>query len=244
MDSHFSDLEIKVMKEPQSSVWLTSLADLLALMLAFFVLLFAMNEIKIVAWKEILETLGQKYDPKATEISDGAQKDKNMALIDEHKAINLDYLENVYLEQIAKNENLKGIDISKVGNKLVVSLPADNFFLPGSDAKSQIASEALQLLSNSLINIKNRVEIYGHTDPDPITSETGKFRTNWELSLARAIVIAQELRSLGYSGSIRSFGFAASRFHEIDSQLPLAEKFSIARRVDIIIRDAADTGWK
>lgn len=244
MDDHFIDLKMEQSATKTHSPWLVSLADLLALMLAFFVLLFSMTEVKVAAWKEVLETLGQKYDPTQIEVSDSPQAMKNMTQVKEIKAVDLAYLENIYHEKIASNEIFADVKVSRVGAKLVLSLPADNFFQPGSDKKVGSSSEALQLLANSLAHIRNRVEIYGHTDPEPISSQNVMFRSNWELSLARAIVIANEISVMGYQGSIRAYGFGSSRFDEISDQITLGRKYTHARRVDIIIRQSTDEGWK
>lgn len=244
MNEHFVDLNAPPAESPSQNLWMMSLADLLALMLAFFVLLFSMNEVKVPAWKEVLETLGQKYDPKMTETTDGPQAMRNMSQIDELKAVDLIYLENIFLEKIAANDILRGVEISKVGEKLVLSLPVDNLFQPGTDKKVSASGNVLEILTHSLANIGNRIEIYGHTDPDPITSQDGMFRSNWDLSLARAIAIADEIVAIGYQGSVRAYGFASSRFDEISDQISMDRKYSHARRVDIVIRKSADKGWK
>ena len=47
------------------------------------------------------------------------------------------------------------------------------------------------LVAERLSGTEGRIEVAGHTDNQPI--ETDRFRSNWELSSARAVSVAHEL---------------------------------------------------
>ena len=50
-----------------SAIWLLTFTDLVALLLTFFVMLFAMSNVKIDRWKEMIDTLSQSLNPARSE---------------------------------------------------------------------------------------------------------------------------------------------------------------------------------
>lgn len=222
-----------------STIWMTSLADLLALLLAFFVLMFSMSEIKVDRWQTVTETLGNKISDDNDLVTKTGTAEKNMAMIREPKAIDLAYLEHILNGKKQQSPLLADIEIFKAEEKLVISLAGSEFFRPGTEIESENMIEVVYLLGNTLRHIANRVEVYGHTDPDPITSPTAKYKTNWALSVARALSVANALKNSGYGYSIRAFGMADSRFNELSDIADRDRKYSLARRVDIVIQEAA-----
>ena len=69
----------------------------------------------------------------------------------------------------------------------------------------------------------------------------GEFGSNWELSLARAVAVAEMLARSGYSGQVVSRGFGDSRYAQLSSRLDLEQRRRLARRVDIIIQFLAES---
>ncbi|MBL4907794.1 MAG: OmpA family protein [Sneathiella sp.] len=229
-------------RKHQSTIWLTSLADLLALLLAFFVLLFAMNEVKDDSWQDLLDTLGYRLNTQVTDVEEGPTAEKNLAIFKEQKAFDLDYLEKILGEKILASDDLKNIDVFRAQDRLILSFAGEGYFNLGADVVSTTLVLAVRELGDSLRHIKNRLEIYGHTDPSPMTQGTSALQNNWGLSLARAISVADILTKAGYSFPIRTFGMADSRFYELSDIPDLQKRFSLARRVDIVIREADGRG--
>ncbi len=225
-----------------STMWMTSLADLLALLLAFFVLMFSMSEIKVDRWQTLKETLGNKISDTTDLVTKTGEAEKNMAMISEPKAIDIAYLEHILNGKKNQSPLLANVEIFRAEEKLVISLAGEDFFDPGTDRESGKIVEVVHLIGNTLRYIRNRVEVYGHTDPDPITSPTAKYKNNWSLSVARAVTVANELKNSGYSYPIRAFGMADSRFNELADVPDKKQKYALARRVDIVVQEAAGRG--
>ncbi|MZR30797.1 OmpA/MotB family protein [Sneathiella litorea] len=231
-------------KEPTntSTAWMTSLADLLALLLAFFVLLFSMSEIKVDRWQTLSETFGNKMSDITNLVTKTGEADKNMAMINEPKAIDLAYLEHILNGKKQQNSLLANVDIFRAEERLVISLAGWDFFRSGAEKEGSDVAEVINMIGTALRHISNQVEVYGHTDPDPITSPTAKYPNNWALSLARAMSVANELENSGYSNPIRVFGMADSRFNELILVDDEDRKYALARRVDIVVREAEGQG--
>ena len=56
------------------------------------------------------------------------------------------------------------------------------------------------------------------------------------------MVVANYLRNYGFARDVRAFGFGESRFPEISLKLAVEERYRLARRVDIVIREQERKG--
>lgn len=229
------------MRKP-SIAWMITFADLLSLMLAFFVLMFTMSSINQGAWKAVADSLAQR-------LKDGEPRTQARDLADakfprafERQSMDLDYLRAVLRQKGAEVELLARAGLRREDDRLVISLPADMLFLPGQATLTEGAAQATTVLGDVFRGVANRLEVEGHSDPEPL-SGTGPFGSNWELSLARAIVVANTLRQAGYGHDIAAYGLADTRYYEPDALAqPEAARDAYSRRVDLIVRDQPARG--
>ncbi len=88
------------------------------------------------------------------------------------------------------------IQLRARNGRLTVRLPDEILFPPGKADLKQEGRDALFQLGAALREIDDRdFQIAGHTDNVPIKSK--KFKSNWELSQARALVVLQILMEAG-----------------------------------------------
>lgn len=216
-------------------VWLVTLADLVALMLTFFVLIFSMSSIRSDDWSRIAEGLpaGAPVEVAAQDRPPGANS--NVETLEIEPGLDLRYLEAVLREQFPQDRVMREAVLGRTRDALVVSLPAHLLFESASDRLTSGADTALFRLGGLLANLKNDIAVIGHTDPQPITTE--RFPSNWELSLSRALTVAGALRQAGYPHSLQVLGVAESRFADLPPSLGEAGRHALARRVDLLIRD-------
>jgi len=81
------------------------------------------------------------------------------------------------------------VDVTNRG--LVVTLKEAGFFDSGDATVKKESLQLLAMVAGSLANYSNPVRIEGNTDNIPIRSD--KYRSNWELSTARATNIIHYL---------------------------------------------------
>lgn len=222
-------------------VWMLSLADLISLLLTFFVMLFAMSKVKVDRWDEVVDSLSQSIKPSPKEENDEPTASLNIPRVYRKPAMNLDYLSAVIDDAIDDNPVLGDARMSRDANKLVISLPGDLLFVTGSSDMTPKARQALFVLGGVLGNIGNRIGVQGHTDPRPLSGR-GVYASNWELSLARAAAVANELKRSGYTDYINIYGFAASRYDQLPEKMDEDQRFAMARRVDIVIEPHGGSG--
>ncbi len=219
-------------KGPQ---WLITFADLAAVLVAFFVLMFAMSEVDTDRWNGAVDALDRQFDlsREADQARPLAQANITQLLADD--GLELGYLRRVLAGHIADQPVLEGATLRESEDSLIVTLPAALVFASGGARVSARGRESIFVLAGALGRIENDIEVIGHADPRLI--EDGNYDTNWELSLARAASVARALSADGVSRPIRVVGAGASRFFEIDPELPRERRLELARRVDIVVRD-------
>lgn len=221
--------------EGGTPIWLISFADLIGVLLAFFVLLFSMSHIEPERLREMSGHLdfGREPVPGATGATMTAERNAPQAEVELGE--DLGYLGALIKEQLSREELLAATIVRRQGSSIVLSLPTDLLFEPDGAVPTRRGEDALFALVGILRNLPNRVEVEGHADPNPPAA----FASNWELSLSRAMAVAVRLDRAGYRFPIIVRGRGDSRFDEVPSALPKAEREALARRVDIVVHEEA-----
>jgi type VI secretion system protein ImpK len=119
----------------------------------------------------------------------------------------------------------------KSNGKTIIRIMSKGFFASGSDKIMTQYFPLLDKISQALAKVTERIVVVGHTDSSPIFS--AKFPSNWDLSKARALSVAELLiNNKKISATIVSEGRA-------DTQPMVAndspEHKAMNRRVEIII---------
>jgi chemotaxis protein MotB len=197
--------------------WLLSYADLVTLLLALFIVLYAASD------KERARQIAEAFSVQNTGgagVLPGSASEK-----DERSAADRKLLDNPVLIQKTKMRQ------SKYG--LVVSLSEAGFFASGEAAINTDAESVISALAASLRDSQVQIRIEGHTDSTPIS--TGRYPSNWELSTARASsVLAKLIEHSVDPARLSASGYAG--FQPIaDNSTP--EGRAQNRRVDIVILD-------
>jgi chemotaxis protein MotB len=215
------------------SNWLVTFADLIALILAFFVMMYATHRVEHGDWQAMVKSLSQSLNVEG-HVQKKPTAKQNVRIIHRPAAMDLSYL-GALLDGLKESEPLLSrILLHRLGDRLIVALPGDLLFHPGRADPVDGAAERIAVLANVLRNVSNRIDVFGHTDPSPIAGHV--FDSNWELSLARAETVANMLQTAGYPRKLGAFGLADSRFEDLSEIRSQDRKLRLARRVDLVIR--------
>jgi chemotaxis protein MotB len=161
--------------------WLISYADLLTLLFAFFTTLYALSSIdakkaaslSIAMQKAFHHKGGVEDDPAFLQAPDNPSKSEREALLNE-------------LTKSISSEFKGKITVREESRGIVISLADSAFFASGSAQLQSGAQSALGDLAKELRKKELDILIEGHTDDLPVS---GRFKTNWELSTARATTV-------------------------------------------------------
>ena len=212
----------------QIPAWMVTFADLMALMMTFFVLLYSFSKVDEGKYKSIVDSLARGFDgvqwikqrvtdsktvgpeqgiitvpilikPKPeTEIAKTESTELTQTVVpqqDTPQPIIVPNQSDLLFEEINKNfenEIEAGlIYLEQKDNKVVIRFPEGVSFTSGSDQVVQSFVPIIHRISRVLKNAKGKIVIAGHTDDRAIS--TKRFRSNWELSTARAVSVAQHL---------------------------------------------------
>lgn len=187
--------------------WLLPYADLLTLLLALFIVLFASSSVDSQKFQEMSKAFNSAFNggtgifefPKPLpeskmETSDKAspeEKDKNSLDIDEKLLQQADQKELSVIQHKVKNyieqNDLSGkLDSSLTDEGLLVSIRDNVLFSPGSaDVREKDIKVANEISDLLVMEPPRNIIISGHTDNVPIGN--APFDSNWELSVMRAI---------------------------------------------------------
>ena len=224
-------------------LWLITFTDVMALMLTFFVLLYSMSSPQEDKWMQMSKGLTQKlnvYD--AADLRAGSQDVISLDKIDTSRALNVGYIK-VLLGRLLEHKDIEGVILIENEKRLILSLPSGLLFESGQVEIAGDGRQALFELGGILSRLKNRIEVVGHSDPRPIADGgSAGYRTNWQLSLARAAEVARVLKDVGYDKDIIVRGLSSARYDELPETIPQEDRYALARRVDIVIM--SDSGFR
>jgi chemotaxis protein MotB len=209
-------------KKEEAEDWLMSYADMITLLMAFFVMLISMSH----------------FDPvRYEQVQGGLAKD-----IGKHDTAQP--MQSLKTEMAAAMRGLK-IDDTQVAigsddRGLVLDLDAGTFFDANSAAVKDQFLAPLAKIAETLDSEKYsafQIEVQGHTDDDKPNNPA--FPTNWELSAARATAVVRKLIESGVQPArLGAVGYADTRPRAPNRDVngnPLAINQAINRRVSIHI---------
>jgi len=226
---------------------MTTFADLMALMMTFFVLLYSFSSIDETKYKMIVQSMADGFGavlstpntPSSVSIGPTSMMPSPMSrsprpsMSPTQVAAQAAQATQADLEVSMKSELAEGIvSMELSGNKVVIRFPAEIAFPPGGDSLTPEMLPILDRVTKALATSPGTVMVAGHTDNVPINSQ--EFGSNWELSTDRAVSVVHQILELGNltPERIRAVGYGDTK--------PVApndtpENRALNRRVEIVI---------
>jgi len=216
--------------------WMATFADLMSLLLTFFVLLLSFSTISEEKFTQALLSLdgGFRPFPKSAGfislIPKPPKKDNDQATEVARKIRRRLQVQGLERKVKVEFDALGGIKIN---------LPGSVLFEPGEATLRPEARPVLQDIAEVLSELpESFFEVQGHTDALPLTS-TLQFRDNYDLSYQRAHSVTEQMVATG--------GLSVNQFeiHAIGAGQPIAtnstpEGRAANRRVEIYVRGLLD----
>ncbi len=199
--------------------WMVSYADFVTLLFGFFVVMFASSEANTDKAKRVSEAVKDA-------LSGGIGSHGRMPEADLTSSMQL------LQTQLAPEIQNGAVKMSLQQRGLVVTLSDAGFFRPGDDVIQPDSYPALEKLARALRKVSNPVRLEGHTDSLPI--HTPRFRSNWDLSTARALAVLTLLEETHGIPRTRLSAAGYADTVPLDSNGTEAGK-ARNRRVDLVI---------
>ncbi len=249
--------------------WLLTYSDMITLLLALFIVLWSISSVNISKYSALKESLRAAFAGKVlpgnpavlqggTSIlqSAGAQtptiqpqpqsiqsqlQSQISAQLARQDLQNLRHIQQM-VQAYAREHGLTGRLQTSIDERgLVIRVLTDDLLFATGQAVLERRSQPLLTRIAALLlqpGIPNAVRVEGNTDSVPIS--TPEFRSNWELSTARATAVLQYLLARGIPPSRLSVaGYADQRPIATDAT---AAGRALNRRVDLVVLRRALTG--
>ncbi|OQY00638.1 MAG: hypothetical protein B6I26_07420 [Desulfobacteraceae bacterium 4572_130] len=228
-----------LISDDDDKIWLVTYADLMTLILVFFVFLFSVSSFTQENYKSAIVKIKTQIESETSltglmelmEIPESAAKKITIEKITGMHASEQTILDDINKFIRSQNQD-KNIAPYKLNGKIIVRVNGKALFDSGSiDIKSEATSILDEIVKLILGYPEYNVNIKGHTDNMPISS--GSYPSNWELSALRATSVLKFLVEKG----IRPQRLTATGYGEV---MPLVLNISeknraINRRVEFVL---------
>jgi len=212
--------------------WLLTYADLITLLLAFFIVMYSMSQVDAKKFGKMSQALsgvlkgGDIAIKRGNEI--GMAPGKGVMQVGHLMSIG-DKIKKKIREKVGTDA---AISTEMTERGLVIHIMESALFKLGSATLEPQAKQVLDIVSENLVNIPNHIRVEGHTDNVPIN--TSKYPSNWELSSARATEV---VRYLINTHSIKPESVSALGYGEYRPLRPnnTMENRAQNRRVDVVV---------
>jgi chemotaxis protein MotB len=182
-------------EEAPDESWMATFADMVTLLMAFFVMLLNFSKIDIPLFEAVAAGI-------ANEIGMGEKESTPSATLK-------DALEDVVAEMQADQV----VDVQSSPDGITIELASAAFYKSGSAEFRAQAIPVLEKVGQLLFAPRFKayeIEVAGHTDDDPI--QTAMYPSNWELSTSRATQIVRFFITQGMDlRRLKAAGYADAR---------------------------------
>jgi chemotaxis protein MotB len=207
-------------EEPEDEAWLMTYADMITLLMAFFVMLASVSKVDFTAYDGVREQLSEKLSRAGNkEVSKTAQIQAA--------------IKDVITSEGASEAVQMGTDAQ---GSITLTLDSGAFFKPGS---ADLLDQAIPLLKAMTVELGQpiynsfNISVEGHTDDEPIN--TPRFPSNWDLSASRAATVVKFFIGEQFDAKrMRAIGFADThplRANRDADGKPIPENMQANRRV-------------
>lgn len=202
-------------EEPDEGLpaWLATFADLMSLLMCFFVLLLSFSEMDILKYKQVAGSMSDAFGvqrdidadeiPKGTsvvaqEFSPGKPEDTVMNVIKQQTtddsntyvevaddfSVDVEALLELARSELSSEIEQQILEVLPYNNGVMLRIQEHNSFASGSDNVNKEFQDILDKIIGLLNKVSGSIVVAGHTDSVPIS--TKRFPSNWVLSSARA----------------------------------------------------------
>jgi chemotaxis protein MotB len=213
-------------KKKSGTGWIVTFADLMTLLLTFFILLLSFSEMDSEKYKAIAQSMAVSFgvawiqgdkaggqltliesdtvppptseqEPVVEQVVTPAEAPGivNDVEIGQPAQVKIDAgLEALAEELVQKLEQeiiSNALDVSFDTEKVIVRFSEEATFTSGSDQLKGTMLPIINKIVSALARCEGDITVSGYTDDRPITS--GRFRSNWDLSAARAVSVVHQL---------------------------------------------------
>jgi chemotaxis protein MotB len=212
--------------------WLVSYADFITLLFAFFTTMYAISTVDARKLTSMVDSMQEAFDSRGMPVA-GPHATAPRAPTPPAPPPSPEQRERALAQRLRERLAGTAVDVEIDHRGVVVSMREAGSFPTGSADLSVVAREVLDAIAATLgPGSPTVLRVEGHTDDVPIL--TGRFRSNWELSTARATSVVTYLVEHAGVAPKRLSAAGYGEFHPRGGNSSAADR-ARNRRVDIVI---------
>jgi chemotaxis protein MotB len=224
-----------------SERWLLTYADMITLLMLFFIVLYAMSPRDPKKFEDLAQTFQTVFQganmgfvfsasnsvgTKGEMLLGRQQTDPSKTLREKRNAL-MSQLEYRMKNIMPQNQ----YKVTEVQEGIKITLFSDTFFDPGSPEVHPEAVPFLGKVADGIKALPNAIRVEGHTDGS--TMEGDKFSKEWQLSTERALSVLNLFLSYGYPEEKSGVAGYGSTRPVATNSTPEGQAFN--RRVDVLL---------
>jgi chemotaxis protein MotB len=218
-----------------SERWLLTYADLITLLMVFFVLLFAMSHTDTQKFQALAASLRNAFNVSS---STGSQPSVVVSSNGSSTSVIEQQDFQRILQAIQQAEAAQNIPSSQVSAQITnegisVTVSGTLLFFNGTNQIKPDGLVLLQKIGAILTTIPNAVRVEGYTDNIPVDSS--QYPTNWELSAARAVAVVRYLSEGSGVAPQRLSAVGCGQYHPIVPNDTRAHREENRRAVIVVL---------
>ncbi len=241
---------------------MVSYADFLTLLFAFFVVMYSISSVNEGKYRTLSDSLGEAFSNKEQKEQPGDELDpiqigtvptviqpiplENPSTVEVEKRRELSeeilkerrqlgQVSGQFEQVLAPFIDDKLVAVKKNDYWIELEMNSEMLFLSGEAELSKKAIPVLKKIVEVINPLPHMINIEGHTDNIPI--DNIKFRSNWDLSSARATSVVHELVKDGIN-PLRLSAIGYGEFHPIGDNKTEAGRFNNRRVVLVLMSQA------
>lgn len=230
--------------------WMTTFADLMAVLVVFFVMLYSMSTIDNMRYQQMAQSLREVMGPSV--IGDSRPRPSAAAVdlsgdpiaknfpringIDPPEYTQLDEIRSALREALEEDIKSGNIELGEKDEGVLLRFEDQAAFEIGSKELQDEFIPVLERIAGVLKDTPGMIRVAGHTDDLPI--RTDRFRSNFDLSSARAVSVVHVLKRAGVpSRRLVAQGHADTRPLVPNTS---AENRARNRRVEVVLTEGPE----
>jgi len=228
-----------IIEDEEQSTWIVTYADLMTLLLVFFVLMYAISSLNLEKFKRVMASIQVTLNEKRPAIGllelvktpDLPKRKISLAELSGLTSREHEILSDI--DDVIEEKRLAQNIIAHISEGTII-IQATGKVIFGSG--SALLNDEAKPILDKIIEIVNEYEEYnvnikGHTDNTPIS--TAQFASNWELSAIRATTVLKYL----INGGVDPVRLTATGYGDLIPLLPnnSAENRAKNRRVEFVL---------
>ncbi|WDV47281.1 flagellar motor protein MotB [Clostridiaceae bacterium M8S5] len=177
--------------------WMITYSDMITIVLCFFILLFTLTSNESSLLSQIKTSLNIKLEELENENSKLLKSNKVLSEVNKNLIKNIfqtntdkgEGPDEDFIKYLKENHLLSDVDIISDGFGIKIRFKNSVLFKSGDDKISSEGIHVLDKIGNKIAKMNNMIRIEGFTDN--VKTNTSKYASNWELSVARSINVVR-----------------------------------------------------